>query len=67
MTSEERCRNTSYQLDSRIEETFDKFVDVFAEDLAGGKTMKVPMDITLDEEIAAEEDTGANSCFISTG
>lgn len=53
MTPDERCRNTSNSsMDSRIEEIFDKYMDVFAEDLASGKTMKVPMVIKLDENIA---------------
>ena len=52
MTPGERYRNTNFRLDASIEELFDKFQDVFAENLDGGKTMKVPMDIILDEVIA---------------
>ena len=53
MTPGERCRNTNLQrLDPIIEELFDKFQDVFSENLDGGKTMQVPMDIVLDEKVA---------------
>ena len=54
MTPGERCRNTNFRLDPTIERIFDKFQDVFAENLDGGNTMQVPMDIILNEEIASK-------------
>ena len=54
MTDEERCRMSS---DSRgvhpeIDKIFDKYGDVFSENLTFGKSMHVPMDIELDEDLA---------------
>ena len=47
LTPAERCRNTNLQrLDPVIEELFDKFQDVFSENLDGGKTMQVPMTLS---------------------
>ena len=35
-----------------IDDIFEEFADVFAEDLAGGKNIMKPMDIELNEEVA---------------
>ena len=53
LTPEQRCRNTKLQrLDPAIEKLFDRYQEVFSENLDGGKTMQIPMDIVLGERIA---------------
>ena len=54
MTNKERCRmsSDSHDIHPEINKVFDKYEDVFSENLTFGKSMRVPMEIELDEDIA---------------
>ena len=51
MTTKERTRVTRFA--PEIDAVFEKFTDVFAEDLAGGKHLLKALDIKLNKEVAS--------------